>query len=119
MAEWIFVCQSADLPERGRTCVDVGGRKAVVLRVDATVYALDAECPHRGADLSVGDLDGFHLYCPLHAWSFDVRSGWAFFPAGSDTWVYQVREVDGRVELSPTLSRPSRQTWRPPLVADT
>ena len=118
MNEWIFVCASPELTEGARRCVDVGSRKAVVVRLGGDLYALDTECPHRGADLSLGDLDGFHLYCPLHAWSFDLRSGWAFFPEGTDTVVYPVREIEGRIEVSTSGQRPSLQTWRPPGVTD-
>jgi phenylpropionate dioxygenase-like ring-hydroxylating dioxygenase large terminal subunit len=33
---------------------------------------LDRACPHRGADLSFGRLEGDGLRCPFHGWKFDV-----------------------------------------------
>ena len=34
-------------------------------------HALSAVCPHRGADLGTGTVEGGVLRCPLHGWSFD------------------------------------------------
>lgn len=33
---------------------------------------LDRDCPHRGADLAVGRLEGGGLRCPFHGWLFDA-----------------------------------------------
>lgn len=33
---------------------------------------LDRDCPHRGADLAFGRLEGGGLRCPFHGWLFDV-----------------------------------------------
>jgi phthalate 4,5-dioxygenase len=33
---------------------------------------LDRACPHRGADLSFGRLEGDGLRCPFHGWKFDA-----------------------------------------------
>lgn len=68
-----------------------------LVRIGGQVYALDNHCPHRGGELGQGDVQGHHLYCPLHAWCFDVRSGDAFFPAGAKVACFEVREVNGRV----------------------
>ena len=34
---------------------------------------LDRDCPHRGADLAFGRLEGGGLRCPFHGWLFDVQ----------------------------------------------
>lgn len=67
---------------------DVAGRLGLVRRVDDTpvgpiavyhiggsVYAAQDVCPHAGAVLSDGELDGAIITCPLHGSRFDVRSG--------------------------------------------
>jgi len=45
------------------------GTKLVAYRgADNQVHILDAYCPHMGADLSLGCVEGNSLRCPFHAW---------------------------------------------------
>lgn len=39
-------------------------------RQDHRVHVLDAYCPHMGADLSKGCVNGDSLVCPFHSWSW-------------------------------------------------
>lgn len=93
------VLSSAELPEGARRVVEAGGKTFALVRVNGAVFAVDNTCPHRGGELGCGDLQGFHLYCPLHAWSFDVRDGKAFFPQGAKVSCFEVREAGGRIAL--------------------
>jgi UDP-MurNAc hydroxylase len=39
-------------------------------------HVVERWCPHRQADLSVfGEIDGDHLVCTLHGWTFDLETG--------------------------------------------
>ena len=105
-------CKSADIPEGTAKEVMVGGRRVALARVEGKLYALDGVCPHRGGDLGRGDLSGFHLYCPEHAWAFDVRDGEAFFPRGVKTSCFLVREVEGEVFV--TVPPAGSAAWVPP-----
>ncbi len=53
----------------------VAGRKLVIGRVKDGYFAIDDACPHAGASLGFGTLEGNGLVCPLHGWEFDVFSG--------------------------------------------
>lgn len=97
---FVDVLASADLPEGARTVVDVAGRAVALVRVQGRAWAVDNACPHRDGELGRGDLQGHHLYCPLHAWCFDVRDGRAFFPAGAAIACFEVREEAGRLLVS-------------------
>lgn len=104
--DFVDVLASAALPEGGRVIVDVRGRPVALVRVQGRAYAVDNACPHRDGELGRGDLQGHHLYCPLHAWCFDVRDGRAFFPPGAAIACHEVREDGGRVFVSPTGRKP-------------
>ena len=39
------------------------------------IVATDDRCPHMSAPLSIGELDGCVVACPLHEGRFDLRSG--------------------------------------------
>ena len=93
----IRVLDSAALPEGGREVVEVRDRKLAVARVEGRVWAIDNLCPHRGGELGLGDLQGHHLYCPQHAWCFDVRTGEGFFPQGIRVQRFDVEERDGGI----------------------
>lgn len=97
MAAFVELLASADLKEGERTVVEKEGRALAVVRVGGVVYAIDNACPHRNGELGRGDLQGWHLYCPLHAWSFDVRDGKAFFPQGAKVECFEVKEEGGRI----------------------
>jgi nitrite reductase (NADH) small subunit len=93
----IRVLDSAALPEGAREVVDVAGRQLAIARVEGVVYAIDNVCPHRGGWLGLGDLKGHHLYCPQHAWCFDVRTGEGFFPQGIRVARFDVEEREGGI----------------------
>jgi nitrite reductase (NADH) small subunit len=90
---------SLELPEGARRVVEHAGRAIALVRIDGAVYAVDNVCPHRGGSLGDGDLSGHHLYCPQHAWCFDVRTGEGFYPQGIKVERFEVEERDGAVWL--------------------
>ena len=102
---FVDLLASADLPEGGRAVVRAESRALAVVRVNGIVYAIDNVCPHHGGELGCGDLQGHHLYCPLHAWCFDVRDGKAFFPEGARVESFEVKEEAGRI-LARAIRRP-------------
>jgi nitrite reductase (NADH) small subunit len=66
-------------PGEGRV-YQVEDEKIAVFRTrGGEVYAVQAECPHRGGPLADGLLGGSTLICPLHAWKFDLKTGEALY----------------------------------------
>ena len=104
----IDVCASSDVPEKGKHVVTVGALAIALVRVEGRVYGVDNRCPHRDGELGHGDLDGFHLFCPLHAWVFDVRDGRGFFPKGAEVACFEVKESSGRVFVATKGVKPSQ-----------
>ncbi|MDP2271940.1 MAG: Rieske 2Fe-2S domain-containing protein [Archangium sp.] len=94
---FVDLLASSELTEGARVVVRAEGRELAVVRVDGIAYAIDNVCPHHHGELGRGDLQGHHLYCPLHAWCFDVRDGKAFFPQGARVECFEVKEEGGRV----------------------
>jgi len=58
-----------------RSFEDVGDYGIVVCNVQGELYALEDNCSHADTPLSEGRLRGWHITCPLHGASFDVRDG--------------------------------------------
>ncbi|XXF75598.1 Rieske 2Fe-2S domain-containing protein [Myxococcaceae bacterium GXIMD 01537] len=106
---FIPVARLTDLDARGRAVVVVGGRRVALVRVEGRMYALNDACPHRGGPLSEGDLDGFLLHCPLHAWPFDVRTGGCPANPRARVRIHDVRVVDDEIQLAASASLPPPQ----------
>ncbi|NBD14122.1 Rieske (2Fe-2S) protein [Corallococcus silvisoli] len=92
---WYLVAPSAALRTGQALGVQVAGREVVVFRSETgRVHALSAHCPHLGAHLKHGTVQGELLRCPLHHWSFDGGG--------------RCRAVPGRGDVS---SLPGPRAW--------
>jgi nitrite reductase/ring-hydroxylating ferredoxin subunit len=65
----------ADLPEGSMRRATRGDLDVLVAHTPAGLVAVDDRCPHMSAPLSIGELDGCVVGCPLHEGRFDLCSG--------------------------------------------
>ena len=70
----ITACAVEDLPV-GESVRVPGDVAIAVFNADGELYAIDDTCSHQDASLSEGWLEGCFVECPLHAASFDLRTG--------------------------------------------
>ena len=61
-------------PGQGRT-VHANGREFALFLCGGEFFAIDDLCPHRGASLGSGQLEGGRIACPMHGWTFEVNTG--------------------------------------------
>lgn len=99
-AEWTPVCNVSDIEPGTGEQFEMGDRLIAVFNDNGTFWAIDDMCPHMGASLSAGFLDGCEVSCPWHAWRFDIRDG---------TWcdnrrvkidAFDVRVVDDQIQIN-------------------
>jgi len=64
-----------DLPPGALRRVTFGDLDVLLAHTDDGIVAIDDRCPHMAAPLSVGELDGCVIGCPLHDGRFDLRTG--------------------------------------------
>lgn len=87
--------------------VDIGdpgagdyGTQVILCRVEGTLHALDALCPHEGGRIVPGPLvDGKYALCPLHNYKFDPRTGKAVDVSCKAARTYRIEEKNGAAEL--------------------
>ena len=82
-------------------------RRISVARVDGRLYAFDDLCTCGGqpCPLSGGLLSGTTLMCQCHGSRFDVSTGAVLNgPAIDPLNRYEVREVDGAIQLRPAMT---------------
>jgi nitrite reductase (NADH) small subunit len=86
-------------PDRGR-CAEAGAISLALFRQGDEVFALENACPHRGGPLCEGDVKDGAVYCPLHAWGFDLRSGRAVNVRWAPARVFPARIEAGRIRVA-------------------
>jgi nitrite reductase (NADH) small subunit len=112
----VRVGAAEELRREGCRVVDVEGRPVGVISVGDAFYGISDRCPHMGASMCAGSLDGTLLpsaphelvygldqrviRCPWHGWEFDLESGRSLLePRRFGLKTYEVTEADGQVIL--------------------
>ena len=97
---FVKVATVSELPPGKAKQAKVGDKTLAVFNVSGNFYAIDDTCPHRGASLAEGELEGHEVTCPWHAAVFDVTSGAHLTPpAPSDVACYKVQVVGDEVQI--------------------
>src|SRR4028118_742720 len=69
---WYWAIRSEDLKVGKVKPVTLQGRDLALYRgKDGNAIALDAYCPHMGAHLAEGKVEGNNIRCFFHHWEFD------------------------------------------------
>ena len=75
MPRFHTVCKVHEiLPGQARMFV-VDALRIAVFRVSDDFHAIDDDCPHAGASLACGNIDGEVVSCRIHHWRFNIRDG--------------------------------------------
>jgi len=95
MADFQRVADVSEVPDPGKTLVEVEGEMVALFHVEGRFYALDDVCTHDGGPLADGELRDHKISCPRHGAKFDIRTGAALtMPAVRATRAHDVK-VDG------------------------
>ena len=65
----------AELAEGAMRRISHGDLDVLLAHTPAGILAVDDRCPHMAAPLSIGELEGCVVSCPLHEGRFDLCSG--------------------------------------------
>lgn len=65
----------AELPPGTMRRVTFGDHDVLLAHTDRGLVAVDDRCPHMAAPLSIGELAGCVVACPLHSGRFDLATG--------------------------------------------
>ena len=67
-----------------------------MFNVEGDLFAIDDGCPHQGASLCGGRLEGRVIQCCAHGLRFDLRSGYLLNSTQLKVANYPVEVVDGQ-----------------------
>lgn len=94
---WYWVAASSELRRGQIRPIRILGRDLVMWRgLDGVAHVMDAHCPHMGAHLAEGRVDGNGIRCFFHAWKFDGDGQCVDIPC-------QARPVNAAVKTWPTI----------------
>lgn len=114
----VVVALSSDIPERGRTVVEVDGAEIGIFRLEGKLHAYGNYCAHAGgpvcqgmliervvevldeANRSQGDFfseSDWHIVCPWHGYEYNVATGEHPGDPRIRLRAYEVEESDGEV----------------------
>ena len=89
---WQPVCVAAELKENPIKRIRILGEDLVLYRGEDGHYGLVEErCPHRGASLAYGRIEGANLRCSYHGWLFDRQGRCLEQPAEPPASTYKNR----------------------------
>lgn len=89
----------AGFPEGKGRLVKLDGLELAVFRRGARLFALQNACPHEGAALADGELDGDFVICPGHSFRFNLRTGACSNALDLRARTYPVVLQDGALKL--------------------
>lgn len=75
------------------------GQEIALFKVNGRFHAIENRCPHRGGYLSDGIVRGEQVSCPLHGWTFDLKTGECPARPGEKVECFEVRETGGELSI--------------------
>lgn len=109
-SNWTDVASVEDVTDKPMR-VDAGGVAVLLLRHAGEVRALSDRCTHRGGPLHEGTIEDGCVECPWHGSRFRLTDGQIVRgPATRPQRAFEVRTIDGRVEVRPAPDPGSLRT---------
>lgn len=62
------------IPGEGKV-VFAGTKRVALFKFKDTYFCIQNNCPHAGAHLGAGSVEGTIVRCPRHSWGFDFTTG--------------------------------------------
>jgi nitrite reductase/ring-hydroxylating ferredoxin subunit len=99
-ATYITIARRGDLEPGQVKHIDLPGISVCLARVGDEYFAIEGECPHAGAFLGEGKLEGTTVTCPWHGLPFDVRTGKALGAlADKDARAFDLQIEDDEIRV--------------------
>lgn len=93
------IARTTDIPLGRALQLRVGDKDIAILKVGEEFHVLDAYCPHKGGPLAAGWIENGSVFCPLHGWEFDLRTGACKTNPEKPVTCYPVRVVGNEIQV--------------------
>jgi 3-phenylpropionate/trans-cinnamate dioxygenase ferredoxin subunit len=107
MAYFVEAARLDEVPAGKGIAITIAGKEVALFNVNGQIYAIDDTCPHAGASLGLGKLDGRIVTCRMHGMKIDVATG--CFPASEGFAVasYPVMVLAGLILVALDVPAPA------------
>ena len=100
MGTSVFITMVDDIAEGKGKAFEVNEKRIAVFKVDGKFHAIDDACPHAGASLAEGYVEGGNVGCPWHYAEFELMTGkHRHAPASCGVEVYPVTIEDRQIKV--------------------
>jgi nitrite reductase/ring-hydroxylating ferredoxin subunit len=109
MEGFVKIARTSELYSTRGISVRIDDEEVALFQIGSEIVAVRNDCPHQHFSLlHQGSLRDFALTCPMHGWTFDLRTG-AAISGGGNLKTYSVKVVGEDV----WIERPSRSVNDP------
>src|SRR5262249_2448020 len=91
------VASIGEVPPGTGRLAEVAGEAVALFNFDGEYYAISDMCPHRGASLAEGFLDGGKVFCPWHCFDFNLKTGECAIVPSLRVRTYDVKIAEGGI----------------------
>jgi nitrite reductase/ring-hydroxylating ferredoxin subunit len=99
----VEICGADRLWDGEMECFCAGNTTVLLLKINGQFHAYQGYCPHQGAALAEGELDGGLITCTAHRWQFDATNGQGVNPKSAHLKCFPVRVVERKVLIEVEL----------------
>lgn len=94
-----LAANAADVVDGRITPITLNHTPLILTRIDGSLHAFSALCPHASGDLTQGELHRGRISCPDHSYKFDIRTGRPLWPPDEICRLkkYPTKEENGRI----------------------
>jgi nitrite reductase/ring-hydroxylating ferredoxin subunit len=93
----VEICGADQLWDGEMECFRAGDTTILLLKINGQFHAYQGHCPHQGAALAEGELEGGVLTCTAHRWQFDATNGQGVNPRSARLKRFPVQVVERKV----------------------
>lgn len=96
------IAEVKDLKENKGFLVKVDGEEISLFKIGSDIFAIGNVCPHQHfSKLHEGGVTGFNLTCPMHGWTYDLRTGKSTNASGCvKTFPVEIKEGFVTIEIA-------------------
>jgi len=99
MPDWVSIAEESAVAADAGATFFVDDVEVAVFRSEGNLFAIEGKCPHKGASLGNGAIDGCAVTCPWHDWKFDLKTGEGLTNPSSPVASLAVRITEGSIEI--------------------
>ena len=93
----VEICDADQLWDGEMECFRAGNATILLLKINGQFHAYQGHCPHQGAALAEGELEGGLLTCTAHRWQFDATNGQGVNPKSAHLKCFPVHVIERKV----------------------